>query len=308
MGSRIVAYCLLVAIAAASCTTDFVPPDELTDREYVVEGYITNGEQAIPPYVIITQTIGFDQVVTTEELAANFVSDAIVTVEHDDGTYELPPVCTIPDVLVPLVEVYLGFDPTIFEGAVCIYADVLGSIPTVEGGLYELTIDIDGSEDIRASTTIPRAVPLDSLWWVEPPGEPSDTLARLNALLSDPVGIDFYRYEISRNGGPFVAPLASVTNDLLFEGQEFEVPINNVIEPGEQVSADEFGLYKVGDTIVLRWLTLDEAHFDFWQTRDFNANNVGPFANYTRVASNVDGALGVWGGYSELLYESVVQD
>ena len=42
----------------------------------------------------------------------------------------------------------------------------------------------------------------------------------------------------------------------------------------------------------------DEAHFDFWNTRDFSANSAGPFSSYTRIKGNVDGALGIWGGYS----------
>ena len=222
--------------------------------------------------------------------------------------YDLTPICEIPEILRPLAESYLGFDPSALDADICIYVDLLQQIPTIERGTYDLTVSIPDAAPITASTTIPRSVPIDSLWWVEPPGEPSDTLARLNSLLNDPPGPDFYRYEVNRNGGPFYAPFTSTTNDLLFAGQQFEIPINNVSIPGENRSPDQFGLFDVGDTIVLRWLTLDEAHFDFWQTRDFNANNVGPFASYTRVSSNVEGALGNWGGYYEHLYELVVED
>lgn len=310
MGTRVGVNITLIAIALClySCTSPFIPDDDGLDREYVVEGYITAGNDAIPPHVIVTQTLGFAQEVTVDDVAAVFVNDAIVTVEHEGEAYELTAICEVPDVLRPLAESYLGFDPSTIDGEVCIYVDLLQRIPTKELGVYDLSISIPDVEIITATTTIPRAVPVDSLWWIEPPGEPSDTLARLNSLLSDPPGPDFYRYEVNRNGGPFYAPFTSTTNDLLFAGQQFEIPINNVSIPGEDRSPDEFGLFNVGDTIVLRWLTLDEAHFDFWQTRDFNANNVGPFASYTRVSSNVDGALGNWGGYYEYLYELVVEN
>lgn len=51
---------------------------------------------------------------------------------------------------------------------------------------------------------------------------------------------------------------------------------------------------------------MDETHFDFWNTLEFSRNNSGPFSSFNRVSSNVDGALGVWGGYAVGYYEDVV--
>ncbi|MEL6924369.1 MAG: DUF4249 family protein [Bacteroidota bacterium] len=52
---------------------------------------------------------------------------------------------------------------------------------------------------------------------------------------------------------------------------------------------------------------IDAAHFDFWSTLEFNAVNQGPFSAYTRIASNVEGGLGIWGGYSVSFYTVVVE-
>ncbi|MBK7223573.1 MAG: DUF4249 family protein [Saprospiraceae bacterium] len=45
-------------------------------------------------------------------------------------------------------------------------------------------------------------------------------------------------------------------------------------------------------------MCLDKVHFDFWKTRDFAANSGGPFSSYTRIKTNINGGLGIWGGYS----------
>ena len=169
-----------------------------------------------------------------------------------------------------------------------------------------MIVDVDTIQ-LTAQTTIPRGVPLTATRWDAPPGEDSDTLARLFITFDEPEGFDFYRYQISTNDGPFIAPPASVTNDRLFENRSFEIPVNDVLRPDEDLDPNSFGLFTVGDTIIFRWMQLDEAHFNFWNTRDFNANNSGPFSSYTRVSGNVDGALGIWGGYRTFDYNLIVE-
>ena len=63
----------------------------------------------------------------------------------------------------------------------------------------------------------------------------------------------------------------------------------------------------VGDSVLIKWTTIDEAHFDFWNTLEFSNANQGPFSSYTRLQSNINGGLGIWGGYSVSYYSRTVE-
>lgn len=297
-------FITLVSVFAA-CTEPFVP-DTSPEAKIVVEGFITAGDNALPPYVFITKSIPFFDSIDLNQFSENFVNDAVVQVTFEDQVYELNPICEVPAAFEEAAEELLGFNPNSTEIEVCIYVDLFQQIPIKINMPYYLDIEVDG-EHYTANTTIPRAVELSNFRWDEPPGEANDTLARLFTTIEEPPGPDFYRILISNNDGPFIAPFASVTNDLLFENRAFETPVNNVLEPGEEIDPNTFGLWKVGDSTIIRWMTIDEAHFNFWNTRDFNANSGGPFSSYTRVDGNVDGALGIWGGYHQKDYPLLVE-
>ena len=44
-----------------------------------------------------------------------------------------------------------------------------------------------------------------------------------------------------------------------------------------------------------------------WNTLEFSNANQGPFASYTRLESNINGGLGIWGGLSVSYYTRVVE-
>jgi hypothetical protein len=133
--------------------------------------------------------------------------------------------------------------------------------------------------------------------WDEPPGEPSDTLARLWTKIADPAGANYYRYLTSEKDGRYVPPFQSTTDDAFFDNKEFEFPLNKGEIRDGKFNPESFGLFYRGDSIAIKWCTLDREHFDFWKTRDFAASSGGPFASYTRIKTNINGGLGIWGGY-----------
>ncbi|HMQ06586.1 MAG TPA: hypothetical protein PKC30_04750 [Saprospiraceae bacterium] len=77
---------------------------------------------------------------------------------------------------------------------------------------------------------------------------------------------------------------------------------------GGVFSSDTFGLFTRGDSVVIKRLTLDREHFDFWNTLDFSANSGGHFAFNTRISFKVEGALGIWGGYAVGFYHLEVPE
>ena len=97
-------------------------------------------------------------------------------------------------------------------------------------------------------------------------------------------------------------------DDAFFDGDEFEFPLPEAEPRNTNASPTTFGLYTLGDTVTLKWTTIDEGNFNFWNTLEFNAINQGPFAAYTRIESNVTGGLGVWGGYSSHYYTLIVEE
>ena len=290
------------------CTEEFVPETTEEDQQLVVEGFIEAGENAMPTYVLLTKSIPFISTVNLNTFNELFVNDAVVTVFDGVNTVTLEEYCLdeLPPEIRDAAAVALGFDPDSTTLNICAYVDLFDQIDRKEGGTYDLNIET-GGQTITASTTIPQFVPLFNLRWDDPPGEPSDTVARLWVTIDDPDGeANFYRYFTEQNDEGLIAPFSSVTDDAFFDGKEFEFPLTKAEPRDGDFDADEFGFYFRGDSIRIKWMTIDEAHFEFWNTLEFSRNNSGPFSSYNRVTSNVDGALGIWGGYSVGYYEEFV--
>ena len=70
---------------------------------------------------------------------------------------------------------------------------------------------------------------------------------------------------------------SSVEEDLFFDGKSFGFQLFNPETESGDVEPEEFGLYFVGDTITLKWCTIDEANFDFWNTLEFSNCQPGSF-------------------------------
>ena len=298
--------CVLMLVLT-SCEEPFIPDTNPEDQKYVIEGFVEEGNEPTPPYVIVTRSIPFISKVDQSTFEQLFVSDAEVSVNDGSKEVQLIKLCTndenIPIFVKEAVAAFLGIDSIGNGPNICIYIDIFGMVDVKEGGKYDLSVKI-GDYKITASTTIPQGVPLYDFRWDDPPGEPSDSLARLWVKINDPIGHNYYRYQTGVGERGFIAPFQSVTNDVLFEGQEFEFPLNKAEYPEDEVDFNNFGLYPRGDSIQVKWMTIDSAHFTFWNTRDFAASSGGPFSSYTRIAGNVNGALGVWGGYASRVYRT----
>ena len=61
-------------------------------------------------------------------------------------------------------------------------------------------------------------------------------------------------------------------------------------------------LFEKGDTAFLYWANIDKSTYDFL----FSAENDGgatPFSSPSKIISNINGGLGMWGGYNESTYK-----
>ena len=296
-------------VSLVSCETEYIPEPSGELPDYVVEGYIEAGENPLPPYVLLTKTFEFYGQINTDQFNESFVHDADVRISDGDFEVTLQEVCyfDLDSSIREQIAEQFGFNADSLEVNFCVYLDVLNQVQAQEGKTYDLKIRV-GEDSIFASTKIPIHVPLDSLRFAAPPGEPNDTLAQLLCAISDPPGEkDFYRYFVATNDGPLETGFSSVEEDLFFDGLSFEFQLFNPETESGDVEPAEFGLYFVGDTVTLKWANIDEGNFNFWNTLEYAKANQGPFSNYTRIQSNVQGALGVWGGYSISYYTLVVE-
>ncbi|NJN34284.1 MAG: DUF4249 family protein [Saprospiraceae bacterium] len=181
----------------------------------------------------------------------------------------------------------------------CIYIDIEGKMRGEVGKTYNLNIALEDGRRITSSTKIPRIIPIDSAQFIKPPGEnQNDTLAQMRAWANDPRGPDYYRYFTAINGSAYTAGRNSVADDAFFDGINTKFNLLRSVPRGETVDQPElFGLWRRGDSISIKFCTIDENSFGFWNTLEQSANRGGPFANYLKTKHNVVGGLGGWCGY-----------
>lgn len=287
-----------------ACEEPYFPETEISQQEIVVEGYVEVGEGANPTFVILTKSIPFISTIEPDKFTELFVKNARVSVFDGDKTVELTEVCLsqIPEELKKQVYDLLGFNPDSSSVDICVYADILNQLTRDYGRKYDLKVVVEG-KTLTATTTVPPYVELYDFKWSDPPGTPSDTLAQLNVKINDPAGVhNYYRYLTASGNERLIPPFGSVIDDAVFDGREFEFPLQKAQRRGGDFDPETFGLYMREDSVFVKWCSLDKAHYDFWRTRDFSANSGGPFSSYTRISTNINGGLGIWGGYAVHTY------
>jgi hypothetical protein len=131
-------------------------------------------------------------------------------------------------------------------------------------------------------------------------------MAQMRAFVKDPKGPDFYRYFTSVNGSNYESGGTSVSDDAFFDGINTKFNLFKSERRDSDTEPALWGLWKRGDTISIKFCTIDKAHFEFWNTLEYNANSGGPFSSYSRVKHNITGGLGIWGGYNATYLDTIV--
>ena len=288
---------------------------DLPDAEpmLVVEGTIKEGEK---PMVLLSNSMGyFDQIPDFQEI---FVSGASVFVTVDSVEYQLEE--TIPALLDPALLLKLSdqFKVDPFEMAFAplpVYSivgptDLIG----VSGKTYDLRIEHD-SLIATASTTLFPTVPLDDSYFYITETSTTDSLGIINIVYTDPVELgNCYRSASRRtNQYPdwhelagevkdpyFVYPLGSAWDDMILNGATYDLAYIRYPSENDQLDSLEQGLWKLGDTVLVKLETIDYNAFESILSYETAASAQGnPFASPTNVISHIDNALGWWYAYGE---------
>lgn len=268
----------------------------------VFEGYIENGTF---PYLIISRSENYFSTIETAQSAIlnSLASADSVFIEVDGVRDTLHEICLLD--LSPaeqeLALELLGFQSFPPGVDLCIYAN-LGMVGEL-GKTYKLTAYVEG-ERYQATTSINQQVYLDSLWFKDE--LPVDSFGSIWCSLSDPVATTDYYYMWTENltqgkpmaeidGGPSFG-------DRLFNGETIEFNFyQGSTLVNDNGTGEEYWWYAEGDTVIVKFGTIDKGVYDFWESVDA-ASNLNPFSAPTPVFSNFDnGGRGVWSGYATTL-------
>lgn len=266
---------LFMLFCLSSCEENITIDLPDAESKIVVEGYISSGEK---PYVLLSKNQNYFDPLDSASLLTYAIKGALVIVS--DGIIS----DTLQEVS-PSIGYYYQANNIIGEN----------------GKTYSLYIIAEG-ETLTATTKIPMPVPLDSVWF-KVDGN-LDSLGYAWAHLTDPVELgNSYRWLAKRIGkdDDYIAPQGSVFEDKFFNGQSFDFAYNRGEVPNSDKPDDnneEEGHFKKGDVIAIKFCAIDRNHFEFWRSFETQiSNNGNPFASPTPIQSNIQGGIGIWGGY-----------
>lgn len=309
---------LILVLFLSSCEKNITVDLPTTEPRLVIEGVI---EQDQPPYLILTRTEGFFDPTDASSLEQIFVHGAQVTVDNGSMQFPLTELCSdqIPDSLIPLVAELIGVSVETLESInFCAYTTLDPMAFGEIGKTYALTVNAEG-KTATATTKIHEPVPLDSVWFkLQDPNE-NDSLGYAWAELSDPDTLgNAYRWFAQRinsytdgeqKDSYAIPPIGSAFTDQFFNGLSFEFfYFRGQIANSDKVDDNnaEANLFKVGDTIVVKFVTIGLAEEDFYGSFEDQVVNTGnPFANPTNVLTNIEGGLGIWAGYGAT-YDTII--
>lgn len=301
---------VLFSIVLLSCEKDIDIELPEADRKFVVEGSIEPGQ---PPFILLTKTEGYFDPIDLNSLQNAFVHDATVFVNNGTNNIQLTEICTnqLPDSLLPTVAELIGVSLVNLKSfGFCLYTTLDPLIFGEIGKTYSLSIQAEG-ENITSTTTIPIPVPMDYYYYKDQPGY-SDYGYMWFKLNDPPTLGTAYRIYTQRKGidSRFIPTGGgSVFDDHFFNGLNFEAFIwrgHEVNSTEEEDLAETAEYFHQGDTIIIKFCTIDQPHFLFWESFEIAAfNNGNPFAAPATIKTNIEGGLGIWGGYG-VTYDTLI--
>jgi hypothetical protein len=316
-------FALLAGWIATSCTKDLTGTLPNFGTSTVVDGNIETNR---PPIIILTRSTTVFGGLNINDYASFLVHGATIYMTKDSSPVQVPlqEIC-LQNLAIPDSEklaLLSSLQLTVYDSSsipdVCAYtlpyAELLtyantGACPDcgAEGHQYNINIQVSG-KTITAYTTIPAAAPIQGLSIRDVPN--NDTLVNVEVTYTVPaVYGSFIRYWTKRNSEPYYTSLTgSVYDNKLFAGQTLTLPVQRGYPSyTTNVDPNTFGYFWKGDTVTVKWASIDSRTFNFFNTLE-NDGGGSPFSSYVRVQSNVtgDSAIGVWAGYGARYYTIIV--
>ncbi len=307
--------CFFLITIFLSCEKEIELEIPIQNNVLVVDGKIESGQ---PPYIILTNSVSYFEPTGINSFLNSFEHNAKVSILVNGTQFILPELCTntLPPELIPLAAAFLGISTDELKGYnYCLYTvslpDLLSGkfLAGEPGKIYRLTIE-SGGKIYSASTKIPEIIHLDSVWFK--PNTPEATHGLAWAHLTDPDTLgNAYRWFAKRishgsygqiKDNNFIPPIGSAFNDQFINGKSFDFGYdrgNRPSEEGVDLPGEKPHFYKISDTIVIKFCTIEKSVMHF--IRKYEAeiwNNGNPFASPSTLPTNIEGgAFGLWAGY-----------
>lgn len=277
---------LLLAVYLYSCEQNIGDLD-LPDYQskLVIDGWIEQGKYA---EVTLTKSASYFDNIDSVALREALVSTAKVTISDGDNSEVLT-----------LFRNFDKFPPFFYRGT-----KMRGEV----GKTYTLKVESRG-EVYEATTSILSPPKFDSLWFEF--NHKNDSLATLWGTFTDnALEENYYRVftKEERQEKKFVPIYLSAISDDFFNGKTFSFSLLRGSESLSDIRNDLY--FRKGDTVLVRFCSIDQSHFDFWRTLEREVYSVAnPFASSgNEIISNTgDNTLGVWGGYGATYYKIIVK-
>jgi hypothetical protein len=286
-----------IALFITSCEKEVKINLDNGESRLVVEGAIETG---LPPYVILTKSVGYFAKIDLNTLQNSFVHDAEVTVS--DGVNS-----------VRLIEYSID---TGLNNRFSFYSIDTSKRPFMIGEVekyYKLTIKLKDKPDVyEAITKIPRPTSLDSVVTYVPTNSSQENSfrRRIQVFFKDPDTLGNYvRYFTQRNDEPYYAGLNGAYSDEVINGTQFQTILAAGESRGSTKGFDSLGYFYPGDKVTLKWCATDKAVYDFYSTYEYALGTLGnPFASPIQVKTNIsNNGLGIWAGYGSIYTTLVIQ-
>ncbi|MCU0455193.1 MAG: DUF4249 domain-containing protein [Bacteroidales bacterium] len=280
----IITFFPVLLLLATSCNEnlEYNVPDP--DDMIVIDGWIENGQYA---KVLLTRNTPYFSSLDSASLRELVLSRAKVTLTDGERSE-----------ILTLRKNDDYFPPFVFTGS-----EIRGET----GKTYTLTAEY-GGRSASGSTTIPAPVSLDTIYYVNKQNTDSGTIYM--EFRDPPSEKNYYRIlaKILGKDPNYYSSMIMAISDVFFSGQEFGFTIYR----GQRsyISAGTNEYFKIGDTVSIKFCTIDEAHYDFWSSfQDEILNTGNPFASSLSVIkSNIEGdGLGIWGGYGVSHYMMIIK-
>lgn len=282
--SLLSSLCLAILVFGLSaCEREIEIELEGTEPTIVVEGLIEADEH---PRVLVTKNRGFFGDFPTDfaALLDTFIlQDATVSITVDGTEYPLD------FVVNPFQYPFAYYTTDAFVGEV--------------GKSYFLRVQALG-KTATASTKIPPAVPIDSLYFgLNVFNVDEDSLGFLYVVYTDPDTIgNAYRLYARRNSEAQFFPVeGAITNDQFINGRTVTFFSGQSEKPfaAQDTFIESQFFYTLGDTIYMKFCSIGSREFQFYNTFEAaTGTNGNPFASPILIQSNVNGGLGLWCGQS----------
>lgn len=258
--------------------------DDVPDQ-VVVDGYV---EAGLPPYIILSRTSGYFDPISSAILVNDAITGAQVYVSDGIDTVRLFEPGIIPGL-------YVAIDTT----------TLVNKMTGVPGRTYSLWITTPDGTQLSSEAKLEVAVQLDSVWFQLV--EDNDSLGLAYGQLDEPDTLgNCYRWHTKRLGKDelYIAPLGAVFDDRFINAQNFELFYNRGSiqnSDAEDDNNEEAGLFKTGDTIVVKFSAVSKSVYEFWRIAEQQqANNGSPFAVPSNIPTNIKGGIGLFGTYSSV--------